>query len=153
MLLDPILSLAQVAKAVATKGELRARAKIGNKDEIGELAQSLNQMLDTIQDRELQLSASRNLLQSIIDNTPATIYAKNLAGRYLIVNRSYARLYSPFRNSMVGRTVLDLFPADMAEELMASDREVIERGGPVVKEEGGIAWFGSNLSGRAFSVA
>lgn len=135
MLLNPLLNLVQVARTVTAGGGEHARAKIVGDDEIGELGRSLNQMLDTIEDRELQLSASRNLLQSVIDNTPATIYAKDLDGRHLVVNQSYADSLNATPALMLGRPVRELFPAKVAEEIIASDREVLERGTPMTKEE------------------
>lgn len=135
MLLDPLMVLVGVARTVAAKGELRARAEVNSRDEIGEMARSFNHMLDAIQEREQQLSASRNLLQSVIDNTPAIIYAKDLDGRYLIANRSYAETLDTTPVAIVGKTIFDLFAADVAARVMASDREVIARGAPMVREE------------------
>jgi PAS domain S-box-containing protein len=135
ILLDPLVALVSVARTVATKGELRVRAEIKTQDEIGELAHSFNRMLDTIQERERQLSASRNLLQSVIDNTPAIIFAKDLEDRYLIANRTYAETLNTTPVAIVGRTTLDLFPEDVASRMMAIDREVITRGEPIMREE------------------
>jgi PAS domain S-box-containing protein len=135
MLLDPIVTLVEVARTVAAKGELRTRARINTQDEIGELARSFNQMLDTIQEREQQVSASRNLLQSVIDNTPAIIFAKDLGGRYLIANRSFAETLDTSAAAIVGKTMDELFPADVAARMMSSDREVAARGEPTIREE------------------
>jgi len=135
MLLDPIVTVVELARTVAAKGELRARTRIDTQDEIGELARSFNRMLDTIQEREQQVSASRNLLQSVIDNTSAIIYAKDLKGRYLIANQSYAETLNTTPTDIVGKTISELFPADVAARMMANDRDVIARGGPVIREE------------------
>jgi len=135
MLLDPIMTLVEVARTVAAKGELRTRARINTHDEIGELARSFNQMLDTIQEREQQVSASRNLLQSVIDNTPAIIFARDLEGRYLIANRSFAETLDTNSAAIVGKTVGDLFPADMAAQMISSDRDVSALREPMIREE------------------
>jgi two-component system, sensor histidine kinase and response regulator len=135
MLLDPIVALVGVARTVAAKGELRARANIDTQDEIGELARSFDRMLDTVEEREQQLNASRNLLQSVIDNTPALIYAKDLVGRYLIVNRAYAATLDRTPDAIVGKTVADLFAPDAAARMRAGDRAVIANGAPTTREE------------------
>jgi len=137
MVVSPILSLVRVARTVAIGGELRPRTEIASDDEIGDLGRSLNQMLDTIDDREGQLSISRNLLQSVIDNTPAAIHAKDLEDRHLVVNRSYAESLNMMPAAVLGRTTVELFPTKVADEIMASDREVLGRGVPMTKEEVG----------------
>ena len=135
LLVDPILTLVQVARTIASRGELRARVALDTNDEIGELARSFNRMLDTIEERERQLNASHDLLQSVIDNTPAIVYAKDREGRYLIANQSYAETLNTTPAAIVGKTVADLFPADVAAEIMTGDREVLMRSGPVIREE------------------
>src|SRR5579885_2222907 len=134
LVLDPVTLLVQAARTVATEGELRTRVRIDSRDELGELAQSFNHMLDTVQDRERQVSASRNLLQSVIDNTPALIHARDLDGRYLIANRPYAESLGATPMAIVGRTVAELFPGS-ADRMLASDRQVIASAEPVTREE------------------
>ena len=135
MVLDPLVTLLEVTRAVAAKGELRTRSRIVTRDEIGELARSFDRMLDTLQEREQQVSASGALLQSVIDNTPAMIYAKDLEGRYLIANRSYAEMLDTTPAAIAGKTASDLFPSEAAARMMRNDREVMVRGEPVVREE------------------
>jgi PAS domain S-box-containing protein len=135
MVLAPLTTLLEVTRMVAAKGELRARSQIAAQDEIGELARSFDRMLDTIQEREQQVNASRNLLQSVIDNTPALIHAKDLEGRYIVANRSYAETLNATPAAIVGKTAADLFPSEAAARIMRSDHEVIVQGEPVEREE------------------
>jgi PAS domain S-box-containing protein len=135
LIVNPILTLVEVARNVASRGELRQRVAVTTGDEIGELSRSFNQMLDTIQEREQQLSASKDLLQSVIDNTPALVYARDCDGRYLIANEPYAATLRAKPAAIVGKTSLDLFPADEAARLISSDRAVLASGEPVIREE------------------
>jgi PAS domain S-box-containing protein len=135
MLIDPIVTLVDVARTVGAKGGLGMRAKVGANDEIGEMARSFNQMLDRLEEREQQLSEGRNLLQSVIDNTPAQIFAKNLEGRFLIVNRSFAESLNAAPEAIVGMTVRELFPAETAERVMERDQALVASGSTTVQEE------------------
>jgi two-component system sensor histidine kinase/response regulator len=135
MLIDPIVALVDVARTVGAVGGLGVRARVGANDEIGEMARSFNQMLDRLEEREQQLSDGRNLLQSVIDNTPAQIFAKNLEGRFLIANRSFAESLNAAPEAIVGKTVQELFPAETAERVMARDQALVSAGISTVQEE------------------
>ena len=66
---------------------------------------------------ERELRASESRLRSIIDNTSAVIFVKDLSGKYLLVNRAYAELMGMESGEMVGKTAFDLFPQATAEVL------------------------------------
>ena len=84
---------------------------------------------------EQEVRESREVLQSVVDNSPAVIYIKDLEGRYLLVNRRYETLFHVGREEFVGRTDHDLFPPDRAEVLRANDSKVADAGGPLEFEE------------------
>jgi diguanylate cyclase (GGDEF)-like protein/PAS domain S-box-containing protein len=71
---------------------------------------------------------SESLLQSIIDNAPAVIYAKNLDGTYRLVNSAYEQSTGLSRKQITGRTDEELFPPELAQRFRASDLQVIEAG-------------------------
>jgi len=70
-------------------------------------------------------------LQSILDNTPACIYVKDLRGRFIFANRS-ARALLP--RELVGRTTDELFPPDFAASWSADDASVVDSGIPLTRE-------------------
>jgi PAS domain S-box-containing protein len=74
-------------------------------------------------------------LLALIDNTSAVIYMRDLDGRYMLVNREYERLFEVRRESIVGLTDHELFPAHMADEFRANDLQAAASGGPVQMEE------------------
>jgi PAS domain S-box-containing protein len=74
-------------------------------------------------------------LMALIDNTSAVIYMRDLAGRYLLVNREYERLFGIGREQLLGRTDHDLFPVEIADAFRANDLAAIARGTPVQMEE------------------
>ncbi|WP_437610852.1 AAA family ATPase [Sorangium sp. So ce834] len=78
---------------------------------------------------------SKELLQSIVDNSTAVIYLKNVEGRYLMVNRRYAELFHVGEQAIVGRTDYDVFPRERADAFRALDQEVLATGTALQVEE------------------
>lgn len=74
-------------------------------------------------------------LLALIDNTDAVIYMRDLDGRYMVVNKEYERLFQLSREDIVGLTDHDLFPAEIADEFRANDKQAASGGGPVHVEE------------------
>ena len=78
---------------------------------------------------------SKNFLLSVIDNTTAAIYAKDLTGRYLLVNRTLANTLDTTPADMVGKAPDDFFPPEIAAQHLANDRKVVAAGGAIAEEE------------------
>jgi PAS domain S-box-containing protein len=78
---------------------------------------------------------SRHLLQAISDNSEAVIYAKDLDGRYLFLNRRFGELFHVDTDATLGKTDYDLFAKDDAEAFRAMDRQVARGGVPLTGEE------------------
>jgi len=74
---------------------------------------------EALRDRE-------HLLQSILDNSPATIYIKDLEGRYLKVNRYCAESLGATEQQLIGKTVHDFFPAELSDRIRENEMKVIE---------------------------
>ena len=69
-----------------------------------------------------------NWLQTIVDHSPAVVYIKDLDNRHVLVNRHLEELLGVPRERIAGQSNHDLFPADVADALLAHDRKVIETG-------------------------
>jgi PAS domain S-box-containing protein len=76
--------------------------------------------------REKALEQSQATLQSIIDNSPAVIYIKDNQGKYLFINRQFETIFQIPREQILGKTDLELFPAEIAVQLTRNDREVLK---------------------------
>ncbi len=81
------------------------------------------------------LAQSEQRLQDVLSYSPAVISLKDLDGRYLLVNRRYEELFHVPQADVVGMTVADLFPADIAQEIQENDQEVLAKGRPLHREE------------------
>jgi PAS domain S-box-containing protein len=75
-------------------------------------------------------------LQQLLDNTTTVrVFAKDLAGRYLFVNRAFEQHVGRPAAEIVGLMPGDIAPSDIAAGLRANDRRVIETGAPLEIEE------------------
>src|SRR6266853_1058614 len=97
---------------------------------------------------EQELAFERNLLRTVVDNIPDSIFAKDSGGRYLLVNKAFAKLHgleSP--EQLLGKSAFDLFPKERAATLHAADLEVMRAAKPleaersVVDAEGNVHWI------------
>lgn len=79
--------------------------------------------------QQLQLLAQKNeseqLLSTLADNSSDAIFVKDLAGRYLLINREAARLIGRTSSQIMGLDDSTLFPRD-AQGVRANDRWVME---------------------------
>jgi PAS domain S-box-containing protein len=92
--------------------------------------------MDAVRERsELAQRESRELLQAIIDNSPAVVYVKHLDGRYLLVNRRYEEIFALRREAILGKTDHDLFAKETADAFRAMDVRVAGTSRPLTEEE------------------
>jgi len=82
------------------------------------------------------LRENRQLLETVLENSPANIYAKRRDGRYVYLNHEMEITHDVTREQALGRTDFELFPREMAEQNRTNDlaamltgklREVEER--------------------------
>ena len=94
------------------------------------------------------LAAERNLLRTLIDNTPDFIYVKDRESRFLIGNVALARLMGAATpDGLLRRTDFDFYAEDLAtryhadeQEVMATGQPLIGREEPAVDSEGNMLW-------------
>jgi len=76
---------------------------------------------------ELQEAVRKNeeRLQSIMDYSSSVIYVKDLEGRFTSVNRQFERLVDLKEKQIVGKKTHDIFPKEIADEMVANDNDVL----------------------------
>lgn len=92
------------------------------------------------------LGESEGRLRSIMDNTPSLVATKDLAGRYVYVNRKYADSLGLDAASMVGKTDAKLLPAALSkrfrdEELIALRRRELMESQETIDTPSGQRWM------------
>lgn len=78
---------------------------------------------------------NRRFLSDLIDNSGTSIFIKDCDGRYLLVNRKWEEVTGLNRDSILGKTDTELFPAESARQFRKNDLRVIETGSVLVIEE------------------
>jgi len=78
---------------------------------------------------------SQQLLQAIIDNSPAVVYVKDLDGRYLLVNRRFEQIFHLGHGTILGRTDHEVFPKQAADAFRELDVRVARADEAITEEE------------------
>lgn len=84
---------------------------------------------------ELELRESEFLLSDLINFSGATVYRKDLDGRYELVNQQFEKTLGLAAEDILGKTDFDLFPTDIAEMFLSHDQQVIQQGNTIQVEE------------------
>ncbi|WP_437945074.1 AAA family ATPase [Sorangium sp. So ce296] len=84
---------------------------------------------------EQALKTNQQILQAIIDNSPASIYVKDHRGRHLLANRHVSSTLRLPSEQIVGKTIADVFAAPLAAAIEDHDRRVLAAGVPMEWEE------------------
>ncbi len=95
-------------------------------------------IIDDITERkrlESDLTRNKALLQAIFDGTTDAIFVKDAAGRYLIFNRAAEIFAGKRADEVIGKDDTFVFPPEIADAIMANDREVMEEGKHATYEE------------------
>ncbi len=72
--------------------------------------------------------------QKIIDALPIPIFYRDINGVYIAINRAYEKLIGLPKSQLIGKTVFDLQPQDLAEIYAARDKEMVESPGEQMYE-------------------
>ncbi len=83
------------------------------------------------------------LLRGVLDHAPAYIYAKDLDGRIILVNRQLAVLFQIEPDMLLGKTDYDVHPPEIAAHNWSVDQEVQRTQQSVQQEEYGLAADGT----------
>jgi len=103
----------------------------------GEAARTLAVMQDITEHKAAEGKANENerRLLAFVDNSPALIFIKDLAGRYLLVNSKFAAAFGLKREDIQGKLDQDFSTPEQIEQYRAHDRLILESGQPLDCEE------------------
>jgi PAS domain S-box-containing protein len=74
------------------------------------------------------LRENRLLLETVLENSAASIYAKDKDGRYTYINRDCEVAFNLARDQALGRTDFEVFPKENAEEYRSNDLAAMKMG-------------------------
>lgn len=84
---------------------------------------------------EVALKKNQLFLSNLIEHSGTLICAKDRFGKYTLVNQNWETITGLKREVTLGKTDLELFPAEIAKNFMANDREVMEFAKSIEVEE------------------
>jgi len=103
----------------------------GEVDRIGQRLCALGARLASplsVHARQRQLRRQLQALQASVDNIPAPIFAKNAAGVYTDCNQAFLDYIGRRRDEVVGKTVYDIAPPELAKIYDEADRSLLASG-------------------------
>ncbi len=92
------------------------------------LAATRDGLEDKVRERTAELQANQQRLQTIIDNLPSVVILKDTAGRHLMVNTYFEQATGISAETALGRRDDEFMTREVAGNIMALDRKVLESG-------------------------
>jgi PAS domain S-box-containing protein len=132
--LVPIRFKTEVLGLIHVADPRENRVPLRTVEALEKAAMQLGTVLERVRAEE-KLQQSEHLLRAIIDNANGVVWVKDLEGRFLIINRYVEGMLGRPQEQMVGRTVFDLFPQDVAKTYTDNDRQVLDSGKAMEFEE------------------
>jgi len=77
---------------------------------------------------EQQISEHSHFLTTLIDTLPISIFYKDVKGKYLGSNITFAKYIGIACSDLIGKTVHEIFPKDLADIYRAADQTVFDSG-------------------------
>ena len=109
---EPILSLAETARAISERGDYSVRAKEGGRDELGLLTDAFNRMLTQIHEQD----QVRSQFVAIVESSDDAIISKSFEGTITSWNPGAKKIFGYSVEEVIGKRMLMLIPPDRANE-------------------------------------
>jgi PAS domain S-box-containing protein len=83
---------------------------------------------------EKELSRERNLLRTVLDSLPFSLYIKDTNLKKLLANKTELEYANRSEEEVIGKDDFELFPPEQAEIFLKDDLQVIEKGIPIIEK-------------------
>ena len=106
-----------------------------------EMVQNISYALDNFARVEARLAAEEQLrnvlsmMERFFDNMPGSVYIKDSESRFLFASRGFVEMFGFEPRDIVGKSNLELFPAEIGEKMNDDERLVLKSGGTLVVNE------------------
>ena len=125
--------------AEAAVARLNAELERRVDERTAQLSAATRELEREAQDRrqvETELRESQRRLQAVLDHADVAIYLRDLDDRYLLANRYFLQLAGRTAEEVLGQTLDDVMPTDVAAAIRAHDSEVLRSPHSLQFEEG-----------------
>jgi len=126
---------AQMQSTIARSAEALRLANEELEQRVLDRTAQLQSANETLQGEIAARHESQQLLQAIIDNSPAVVYVKDLEGRFLLVNRRFEEIFHLERKAILGRTDHHIFSKETADDFRDVDVRVVAADHAMTAEE------------------
>lgn len=87
---------------------------------------------DMVEEKTAELARSKQFIEDTIESVPDLMYLKDKDGKFVFANDSYCRFHGKPKKDIIGKTVFDLYPKNLAEEFIKHDEMVFENGETII---------------------
>ncbi|MCX7148581.1 MAG: PAS domain S-box protein [Rhodocyclales bacterium] len=98
------------------------------------LRQSYGEMEQRVAERTAEVSQQLHFMEQLVEAIPGPVFYKDRQGRYLGFNQRYLDFIGKPRSELIGATVYDIAPRDLADRYQAADEELFNNPGSQVYE-------------------
>ena len=105
---SPINQLGDTAKHIAKHHDYSSRAVKQNDDELGLLVDMFNNMLETIEEKNMTVIATKERYRIMYDDNPAMLVTVSSDGEILSINKFGAEQSGYTLDELIGRSLLDI---------------------------------------------
>ena len=112
----------------------RVLTKIGGADGKSSYALAMIQNMTERKQAEAAVREHTAFLNTLLEAIPAPVFYKDTEGRYLGFNQAFETFYGQQRAALVGKTVFDIAPRELAEVYYAQDLALFRNPGVQVYE-------------------
>lgn len=121
-LTDPIREMQAKAKAIA-EGDYSGEVTVYGTDELGLLAQNINELSEEVESGQERIDAERRRLDSVLGNMSEGVVATNRRGTIDVVNNMASRMLVASSEAIIGQNILKILDIEETHNL----RDLIER--------------------------
>jgi diguanylate cyclase (GGDEF)-like protein/PAS domain S-box-containing protein len=107
------------------------------RDEDGRILGMVLVFNDVTEQYQLRMAVakSRRDLQAIMDHSPSIIDVKDTEGHFIFINQQFEKIFNVQVEDIIGKTLHDIFPVDIAEGIKRNDDVVLESQQTLESEE------------------
>ena len=128
-LTSPLVDLTEEVRLQTSQQDMTLSIKTREYKELGDLADSIQHLMTDVSAKRKELSDQLAFLQNLIDTIPGPVFYKDKDFRYIGCNKAFEKFIGITREELVGKSVFDIAPPDLAKTYHQADKDLWDSGG------------------------